>query len=115
MTAVPFAVLICAAAQADLSGAPGVQAAKWWVRLGTWSYSFYLTHQLVIRLSASLWPATGLLWLHLLADAVVAVAVSAALYRVVEQPAERRWRGYPDADGPDVPAVSREQTVRLLP
>ena len=92
LTAAPFAVLICATAQADLAGRAGVLGARWWVRLGTWSYAFYLLHQLVLRLWAWWWPVTGELWLHLLTGLVTAVAASAGLYRFVELPAERRWR-----------------------
>ena len=95
LTALPFALLICASAQAELSGAAGVLSGKWWVRLGTWSYAFYLTHQLVLRFSEWWWPAAGLLWVHFLVSLASAGIVSAVLYRWVEQPAERRWRPGP--------------------
>lgn len=91
LTGLPFALLICAAAQADLSGR-AAPAGRWWVRPGTWSYAFYLTHQLVLRVGERLWPATGVPWLHLLVGLTTAIAVSAALYRFVEKPAERRCR-----------------------
>lgn len=95
LTAVPFALVICAAARADLTGSSGMLAAHWWVRLGTWSYAFYLTHQLVLRLSESWWPATSGLWLHFLVGLVAAVCASAGLYTFVEKPLERRWRSRP--------------------
>ena len=93
LTAVPFTFLICAAAGSDLRGQPGPLSRRWLVRLGTWSFAFYLTHQLVIRLSAWLWPVTSALLLHLVVDLAAAMAVSAVLHYGVEVPAERRWRG----------------------
>lgn len=97
LTGLPFALMVCAAAQAESSGRAGALAGRWWVQLGSWSYAFYLTHQLVLRVEEWLWPATGVLWLHLLTGLAAAVAVSAVLYRFVEQPAERRWRPRPPA------------------
>ena len=92
LTAGPFAVVICSAAAAELSGRAGLMTRRPWVRLGTWSFAFYLTHQLMLRVSEWLWPATGVFWLHLLVDAGAAVVVSAALHRFIERPAERRLR-----------------------
>lgn len=92
LTAAPFALVICAAARTELTGSPGVLGAKWWVRLGTWSYAFYLLHQMVLRTSEWLWPADSWLWLHFLVGLIAAVGTSAVLYVVVEKPFERRWR-----------------------
>lgn len=104
LTALPFALMICAAARAEFSGRAGPLAGRRWVQLGSWSYAFYLTHQLVLRVGEWLWPATGGPLLHLLTGVSAAVAVSAVLYRFVEQPAERRWRARAAAQ-----AVSRRR------
>ncbi len=90
LTLLPFTALICAAASADLTGTAGWWSGPLLVRLGTWSFAFYLTHQLVIRLSAWLWSGPPLL--QVTVDLVVSVAASAALYFAVEKPGERRWR-----------------------
>ena len=100
LTAVPFALVICAASRADLMGSSSKLAAKWWLRLGTWSYAFYLTHQLVLRLSEWLWPTTSALQLHFLVGLIAAIGMSGGLYHFVEKPLERRWRSPPVRSGP---------------
>jgi peptidoglycan/LPS O-acetylase OafA/YrhL len=92
ITGLPFALVICAAAQAELGGRAGPLAGRRWVQPGSWSYAFYLTHQLVLRVEEWRWGATGVLWLHVLLGLIAAMAVSAVLYRFVEQPIERGWR-----------------------
>jgi peptidoglycan/LPS O-acetylase OafA/YrhL len=92
LTVVPFAVLICAAASADVRGKSSVFARRWAVRLGEWSFAFYMSHQLVLRLIAWLWPSNRLPLVEILVDLLLAVMVSALLYRYVEVPAERRLR-----------------------
>ena len=77
------------------------------VRLGEISYAFYLVHYLVIRLFAhytsgwrpTLPEALGTVFALLAA----AFATSAALYFVVERPAERRLR----------PALRRREAVAV--
>ena len=92
----PFALLIAACAQADLDGRRGVTSARWLVRLGEWSFALYLLHELVLRtaakavdLDAMPAPVAVPVVALLLAGSV---AASAALYRVVERPAEARLR-----------------------
>jgi peptidoglycan/LPS O-acetylase OafA/YrhL len=96
-TALPLGLLIAATAQADLAGAWTLVRARWAVRLGEWSYAFYLLH-LLVTLSFqhaignhhfSLVGAFATL-LFLLA---VSTAAAALLYTFVERPAERRLRG----------------------
>jgi peptidoglycan/LPS O-acetylase OafA/YrhL len=68
------------------------------IRLGQWSYAFYLFHQLALREWSNhhvglvgIFRSTA--WFGLLA--LMAVALSAAIFYVVERPAERSLRGSP--------------------
>ncbi len=92
LTALPFTALICAAAANDLDGTARFLRTDVLVRLGTWSFAFYLSHQLVIRLVAWLWPAAVWPVLQVAVDLILTVAVSAVLYHRVERPAQRRLR-----------------------
>ncbi|MFH9553547.1 hypothetical protein [Streptomyces sp. NPDC017435] len=44
-----FAVLICAAARADSDGRRTGLGGAWMIRLGHWSFAWYLLHEIVIR------------------------------------------------------------------
>ncbi|MCA1657214.1 MAG: acyltransferase, partial [Actinobacteria bacterium] len=86
-----FAVVIAAAAQRDLDGRRSWLRRPTMVRLGHWSYAFYLVHAtivqlLILRLGPR--PAGNINLLWLLAVSVAAVATSAALYLLVEHPLE---------------------------
>lgn len=92
---IPFALLVVAAAQTDLAGRRTTLGANWSLHLGHWSFAWYLTHEMVIRL-VNAWfgrpetlPAIGLRWALVL---VVSLAVASTLYRWVEHPAERWLR-----------------------
>ena len=94
--ALPFALVIAAAAQTDVRGESTVWASPAMVRLGTWSFALYLVHQLVIRAYEELFALPD----HTLTGAGVLVAVlatsmalAALLHRLVEVPAERVLRG----------------------
>lgn len=95
ITVIPFALVIVAAAQADVAGRRTVWSTRPAVLLGTWSYAFYLVHQLVTRSVDKLGvhptstPIAALLVVALLA---ASIAMSAALYELVERPAERSIR-----------------------
>ena len=105
-------LLIVAAAARDVRGAPSLLRSRPLVRLGEWSYAFYLLHLLVIwglggraRRAAS-WsnalPTCG--WL------VLAVLVSAGAYIWVERPLEARLRAvFPARDRS--PGVQQEASV----
>ncbi len=99
LTAVPFVLLILAAAQADLDPArtPRPRLARTWlVCLGEWSFAFYLTHQLVIRVVEHYWhrsSSAGPLGAEITLAFLGALVSSAVLHRGVEVPAERRLGG----------------------
>lgn len=100
LTLVPFAAVVFAAAQADLAAAesPGrrpVLHAPWLVRLGQWSFGFYLLHQLVLRLIREAQPTGAAAIAVTVAAYPATAALSAALFRYVEQPLERRLRPAP--------------------
>jgi peptidoglycan/LPS O-acetylase OafA/YrhL len=95
ITIVPFAIVIVAAAQTDLRGERTFWATPTMVRLGTWSFAFYLVHQLVIRTFDELFPladstiaGVGVL----LAVLAISLALAVLLHHVVEAPAERVLR-----------------------
>ncbi|MDH6134879.1 peptidoglycan/LPS O-acetylase OafA/YrhL [Kitasatospora sp. MAA4] len=92
--AVLFAGLITAVAQRDLAGRPG--PGPWALRLGQWSYAWYLVQEIVLRLwlhgfgRPSPGPATAAVWLLLTA---LTLAAAALLHHAVEAPCERLLRG----------------------
>ncbi|MEE1822985.1 acyltransferase [Streptomyces sp. BE20] len=105
-----FAVLLTAAAQRDLgpAGGPRLLAGRTAVRLGEWSYAWYLVHEIGIRcwLHAAGRPAPGAVaataavWLLL---AGVSLLAAGALYHGVERPCERLLRGTPRHGGAPLP------------
>ena len=91
-----YAAVIAAAAQLDLRSAPSLLRSSGMVLLGQWSYALYLIHATVIYALLE-WlgrrdyaPVTNVLWFGLVT--VICVALSAALYMIVEHPAEQRLR-----------------------
>jgi peptidoglycan/LPS O-acetylase OafA/YrhL len=94
-TVIGFACLIPAAALNDLDRARSMWRRRWLVRLGEWSFSFYMIHVLVMRAveqaigASPRLPATSALALTA-AVFVISLSLSWALYRWVEQPG-RRW------------------------
>jgi peptidoglycan/LPS O-acetylase OafA/YrhL len=91
----PFALLVVAAAQADLAGAPGILRCRKLERLGAESFCFYLVHHIfVLRLDQPGFARFGLNGPVGAAVALVLSLVAAwALHRFVEVPFERRLRG----------------------
>lgn len=102
VTLVPFALIVAAAAQADLRGTWSPFRDGVTVRLGAWSYAFYLLHTQVIIIWAVLarrlfgYEVESLSGVALIGNIavclVVGVAVAAALYHFVEHPLERKLR-----------------------
>jgi peptidoglycan/LPS O-acetylase OafA/YrhL len=101
VTAVPLLILVGAAAQRDIDKAPSFLRHPVLMRLGDWSYAFYLVHLTVIRTVVELADRTGIPVADDTVAAVVTLAAclplsigaAAALHHVVEAPLERRLRG----------------------
>lgn len=102
VTLVPFALIVAAAAQADLRGTWSPFRDKVTVRLGAWSYAFYLLHTQVIIIWAVLarrlfgYEVESLSGFALVGNValclVLGTAAAAALYHFVEHPLERKLR-----------------------
>ncbi|MDX3258049.1 acyltransferase [Streptomyces sp. MI02-2A] len=95
LSAPVFAALICAAARADLDGRRTGLGGPWMIRLGHWSFAWYLSHEIVIRTAVFVWgkPAPGLATLAFWAGVLaVSLTVAALAYHCVEHPAERWLR-----------------------
>ncbi|CAL9461262.1 hypothetical protein SUDANB132_02637 [Streptomyces sp. enrichment culture] len=101
-----FALLVAAAAVADVEGRATGLGGPWAIRLGHWSFAWYLIHEIVIRFCLAEYSrpesvsSTALLWALVIA---VSLLLSACAYIWVEHPLERLLR----AKGPRVPAPPR--------
>ena len=64
VTSIPLVFLIAATARRDMDGERSFWRARPLVTLGTWSFAFYLVHQIVIRFAGSSGhsPLVGTLW-----------------------------------------------------
>lgn len=81
-----FALLIMAAAESDGRGSSTGVSQQWALRLGHWSFAWYLVHEPVIRLWSHYVEAPVLIsWVVLLP---VTVGAAGALYSWLERPAE---------------------------
>ncbi|MCI3224416.1 acyltransferase [Streptomyces sp. NP-1717] len=111
-----FALLVCAAAQADLRGGRTGLGGAWAVRLGHWSFAWYLVHEIVIRAMLARYGRTESLtttagfWLLAI---VISLAVAGMAYQWVEHPLERllrragpQARKNPASSGETSPATS---------
>ncbi|MBX6383838.1 MAG: acyltransferase, partial [Microbispora sp.] len=96
ITAIPMALVIPAAAMADVKGTKSLLRHPVMMWLGDISFAFYLWHRLVLRFghmavgAERQWdtlPALGMLLVAL----AVTIALSWLLYRFVEVPVMRRW------------------------
>ena len=106
VTVVPFVALIGAVAQRDLAGRASPLRWPMLVRLGHWSYAFYLLHALVLRAAFELEPSMDGMrgWFWVAAFLAVSIAASGALYTLVERPLERRLRARGARGEPVAPA-----------
>lgn len=102
VTLIPFAVLVCALAAADIAGRPSVFRMPPLVTLGVWSYCCYLVHAVVLQLVFDLAALTpfapapedvGVRIVLAVIALVLSVAAAWALHVTVERPWERRLRG----------------------
>ncbi len=92
---IPFALLIYSVAEADLNNrATGLRHPAL-IRLGHWSYAFYLLHTLVILVAGKLAPEVPALGSGLLLFGgcyLLATGLSALMYARIERPLEARIR-----------------------
>ncbi|MGW6459265.1 acyltransferase family protein [Streptomyces sp. NPDC055078] len=109
-----FAALICAAAQADLRGRRTGLGGPWMIRLGHWSFAWYLFHEIVLRAVVFVdgKPRPGAetlsVWLFV---AVASLLVAGVCYEAVERPAERWLRRV----GPALPAPRERERAERVP
>lgn len=97
VTLVPFAVLIAAAATADIAGRHSLVRHRALVRLGEWSFAFYLLHALVLKVADHLIGLSGRgpVFITVAVPLLLALSIAAAgaLFIFLERPLERRLRG----------------------
>jgi peptidoglycan/LPS O-acetylase OafA/YrhL len=96
VTIIPFVLLIGAVAQADIAGRRTVLSRRWVVRLGEWSFAFYLVHLLWIeafhKAAESHFVGTGPRVVEVLIVLTLSVGTAALIYHFYERPLERRLR-----------------------
>ncbi|MBL0749126.1 acyltransferase family protein [Nocardioides baculatus] len=97
------ALMLVVFARRDLNGDEGWLSSPALVRLGRWSFALYMVHELVLRVARPF--MLGRPWTAVIFVAC-AIALSGAVYRLVEQPIERRMRGSrkPAAQLDNIPA-----------
>ncbi|MEQ1785559.1 MAG: acyltransferase [Acidimicrobiales bacterium] len=100
-TVVPFALLVATAATADLQGAASWLRASPLVRLGTWSYAFYLIHGSVLRLRGEYFRGHSV-GVNAAVALVATLAAAALIHHLIEGPLEARLRGSRAAIRPTV-------------
>ncbi|MGP3638586.1 acyltransferase family protein [Streptomyces sp. 24-1644] len=90
-----FALLVAAAATADLEGRRTYLSGTRMIRLGQWSFAWYLFHEIVIRAALGVfgrpdtYEETAALWLTVLVASLVLAAIA---YHSVEHPLEGMLR-----------------------
>lgn len=111
VTVLPFAALIAAAARRELDGGMRWLRHPAAVRLGQWSFAFYLVHWLVLVVALHLHPgrydAAGAAAAVVLTLAA-SIAISAGVFQLWERPMERALRPRHDE-----PVVTRPEAVSV--
>lgn len=112
VTVIPFALLIFAFAQADLAGRTTVLHHPVLIRLGQWSFAFYLLHTFVTGVAQKIVGASPSTAWHVavwLGSYAVAIVAAYLMFRFVEHPLERRIRrggtAVPEAEWQTSPAT----------
>lgn len=115
VTVLPLGLLIAAVAQRDVRGAGSPLAHPVAVRLGEWSFAFYLVHRLLLQHGHRLlgagrtWSTPSAIGL-LVAAFALSLLLSWALHVLVEGPAMRRFGRSRAAPAP-LPAPSAPKTT----
>ncbi|WP_078887546.1 acyltransferase family protein [Streptomyces sp. NRRL S-118] len=97
--AVACAAMIAAVAWSDVQGRRSLLRGRTLVRLGEWSFAFYLVHATFIYALRDVYGLQPVAWTNLLWYVpllLVSVAAAAALHHAVERPVERRLRSWWD-------------------
>jgi peptidoglycan/LPS O-acetylase OafA/YrhL len=100
LVALACTATIVAFAAASLSGRRSFLASSMHVRLGEWSYAFYLVHATFIYIALAAFGLQPANWVNLLWFAgllAAGLAGGAALHHCVEKPVEKRMRAWKDA------------------
>lgn len=96
---VAVGISIVGLASFALRGRTSLFASRWQVRLGAWSFAFYLVHATVIYLALRIFGFQGPSWSNLGWFAVILaidIVLAWLLYRFIEHPLERRMRRWKD-------------------
>jgi peptidoglycan/LPS O-acetylase OafA/YrhL len=96
-TVIPFVLLIGAAAESDMQGRRTLLTWGPIVKLGQWSFAFYLVHLLVLRVVIAMNEHSLHLpwWGTTLVSLIAGTALAAVLFEYVEKPLENRLRPRP--------------------
>lgn len=116
LVTVACALAIVSVASHSLRGGRSLLALRPIVRLGEWSFAFYLVHATLIYVAILVVGYQPMTWLNLLWYAVLlvlSVAASAAVHLLVEKPMERRLRAWKDRR--DAAAAARRPATAPLP
>jgi peptidoglycan/LPS O-acetylase OafA/YrhL len=96
ITVVPFTLVIAAAAVRDIEGRSTAFSRRTWIKLGEWSFAFYLLHTLVLNVERELLPdqkSVPTMIAALVFALILSIGLSAAVHELYERPLERRLRG----------------------
>lgn len=100
LVTVACALTVVALASRTLAGRRSFFASRVQVRLGEWSYTFYLIHATIVYTALAWLGPQSASWLNLiwfLLLLALAIALAAALHYAVEKPVETRLRAWKDA------------------
>lgn len=95
VTVIPLALLIVCVTTAQLDGAASPLSRRWLVRLGEWSFAFYMIHALLYQGAARILPTHPPLAVGFAIDGgvlLLALASSWLIYTWYEMPLERRLK-----------------------
>jgi len=113
-TAVPFLLLIGSAANADLAGRRTLMSWRPLVKLGEWSFAFYLVHLIVLRVVIAMNERTFMLpwWATSLIALLLGLILAAGLFEFLEKPLERRFRPTPMKVSPEANLPTGSSVIR---